>query len=212
MTCNRDDARPGHHQRTVSQSADRLSPRRRLLSLLAGSGAAAAALPAHWTKPVADAVLLPVHAQTSCAGIRITMSWSDAAPGVNGTLVVREPGGIVVGPSSTIVNGRDTVLDDVRVVGNVLVHLGDAPAGESGSEEITVVPGTPLEPGTYVVGMGFDDTDIRVEVLCGSRVLFSRQYDSGRGGFASELEEVARMTVAADGTVTVEAAPAFSLF
>lgn len=42
------------------------SERRRLLSIIGLTGAAVAAAPSKWSKPVIDAVILPAHAQTSC--------------------------------------------------------------------------------------------------------------------------------------------------
>lgn len=41
------------------------SPRRKLLKTLAAGGVAGAALPATWSKPAIDSVMLPAHAQTT---------------------------------------------------------------------------------------------------------------------------------------------------
>ena len=40
--------------------------RRKLLISIGAGGAFANTLPAHWTRPIVDSVLLPAHAQTSC--------------------------------------------------------------------------------------------------------------------------------------------------
>jgi hypothetical protein len=59
------DKETGSGQAVTNESRD---PRRKLLKKLAAGGVVGAALPAVWSRPVIDSVLLPAHAQTTGAG------------------------------------------------------------------------------------------------------------------------------------------------
>lgn len=215
---------------TGSRNDTRPAARRRLLTTLGAGAAASAALPTRWTKPIADSVLLPAHAQTSsveppptspvepplpCVGFAVTLRWCGGGrilgldprdhtladcPGLpavdNPTLLlVREPGGMEVGPDTQ--------------VGTVLLHTGDA-GGGTGSQAITVRPG--LDPfndnqdfndyvGTYVVRVGYGDAiqEVTIEGCDGSRYRVSFF-----NGFSSNLVNVARVHVGSAGDLSIE--------
>lgn len=56
------------HQKAINMIEDKplKTDRRKLLGYLGVGGIAACALPAQWTKPIVNSVMLPAHAQTSC--------------------------------------------------------------------------------------------------------------------------------------------------
>lgn len=215
MPSDKDVGPRGRDVRDPAPNVPRHSARRRLIAMLAGTGLSTAVLPARWTRPVASSVLVPAHAQTSTAGgcsrIRLEMTWSSDTP-ENGTLVVREPDGTVVGPSETIVSGGTTVLSGVRITGRVLVHLGDAPAGMSGSEQISTIPGARLLPGRYTVGVGFGDGAITLNLLCDGQRVAGAELPGGRQGFSELLEELIHVDIDDGGVVTATRAPSHSIF
>lgn len=61
MSSNDKDSKPSE----VSVAPEQTDGRRRLLKTLAAGGVAGATLPAQWTKPVIEAVMLPAHAQAT---------------------------------------------------------------------------------------------------------------------------------------------------
>lgn len=67
---------------SVSKNSDkRQAARRRLLGTLVAGGAAGAALPSQWKKPVIDAVMLPAHAQTTGVLVAAGGGTGTASPG-----------------------------------------------------------------------------------------------------------------------------------
>jgi len=65
------DSSPQSPQAPINDQPDVRADRRRLLKALAGTGSVLAAggiAPESWKRPVVKAILLPVHAQTSCGG------------------------------------------------------------------------------------------------------------------------------------------------
>lgn len=69
-------------KQSVSEHQDkRQEARRRLLGTLVAGGAAGAALPSQWKKPVIDAVMLPAHAQTTGVLVAAGGGTGTASPG-----------------------------------------------------------------------------------------------------------------------------------
>jgi hypothetical protein len=74
-------------------------PRRRLLKILASGGGAAVgikALPAHWTQPVMENVVLPAHAQTTADGLSLEDP-CDITLNIEGEFIVVRVSGEVIG-------------------------------------------------------------------------------------------------------------------
>lgn len=108
--------------------------RRKLLKKLAAGGVAGAALPAVWSKPVIDSVVLPVHAQTTGVGVIV---------GGGGG------GGTGPGPAPLGSMGRD-LID---------FFVNPAEAGEN-SESEPEPPMPPLPRYCVEISVRFDGSDV----------------------------------------------------
>jgi len=88
----------------MSKHSSNENRRKLLKTIVTGSGAVVAgnALPEGWAKPVVDSVILPAHAETTCASTL--------------TLVVTEPGGAVIPSGRKLAESIGNLLATVTVI------------------------------------------------------------------------------------------------
>ncbi|MDH3376590.1 MAG: twin-arginine translocation signal domain-containing protein [Gammaproteobacteria bacterium] len=123
--------------RTIEES----SSRRKALKTLAATGAVAGVIPKKWATPVVDAMVLPAHAQTTCAPL------GSCTSGMSAVVTAA----VVLGGGDLVVVGEADIPPGCR--SNPSVSLSCAILGCDG-----LIVGTDPDGGTYQ-GSGFGTGD-----------------------------------------------------
>jgi len=157
------------------------STRRRMLAGSVAAGAALPLLPAHWTHPVVDTVLLPAHAQTSGEQVPVTarfVAQCDSDAPDDQFYTIEFPGGVATpgGSFELIYHGdtdpRPVSGDDLILYANhddlwMYARIWDA--GNSGCHARVFCPGTTNPPNDACNGVMLLDSGSRLlyDVLFG---------------------------------------------
>jgi hypothetical protein len=149
----------------MSDDVQSESPARRtLLKKLAGSGAAvgvAAVLPDTWVKPIVDAVVVPLHAQTSPALVNPaslagnwTGSWNDTAQGTSGTATMTVTVDVAGGTFTISLDLNGPVLSGTDPVPQLMTGTFTSAGGSIASQVVPRfgVPSITISPTGVIVG------------------------------------------------------------